>query len=137
MTSVETLEGEVNKLATNINQTYETLLSLERYSRDFNLRFYNILEESGENCVEKLQTILCDDLGIKPAIENAHRIGVPKISAANVLRPIIVKFLYRPEHFQVIQKKRSLKNGVRVPDDLIWEERQIKMKLKGSHEASV
>ena len=100
----------------------------ERYSRDFNLRFYNIPEESGENCVEKLQTILFHDLGIKPAIENAHRIGGPRISAANVSRPIIVKFLYRPERFQVIQKKRSLKNGVRVSDDLIWEDQQRKMK---------
>ena len=50
LTRVETLEGEVNKHATNINQTYERLQSLEIYSRDFNLRFYNILEESGENC---------------------------------------------------------------------------------------
>ena len=80
------------------------------------MRLYNIPEESGESCVEKLQTILCHDLGIKPAIENAHRIAGPRISAANVSRPI-VKFLYRPERFQVNQKKRSLKNGVRVSDD--------------------
>ena len=46
MTRVDKLEDEVSKLATNVNQAYERLLSLERYSRDFNLRFYNIPEDS-------------------------------------------------------------------------------------------
>ena len=130
MTRVEKLEGEVNKHATNINQAYERLQALERYSRDFNLRFYNIPENPGENCVEKLQTMLSDDLGIKPMIENAHRIGRPRTGAASDPRPVIAKFLYRPERFRVIQNKRSLKNGVRVSDDLIWEDRQQKKKLK-------
>lgn len=130
MTRVEKLEGEVNKYATNINQAYERLQALERYSRDFNLRFYNIPENPGENCVEKLQTMLSDDLGIKPMIENAHRIGRPRTGAASDPRPVIAKFLYRPERFRVIQNKRSLKNGVRVSDDLIWEDRQQKKKLK-------
>ena len=35
MTRVDKLEDEVSKLATNVNQAYERLLSLERYSRDF------------------------------------------------------------------------------------------------------
>ena len=55
MTRVEKLESEVKKHAANSNQAYERLQPLERYSRDFNLRFYNILENSGENSVEKLQ----------------------------------------------------------------------------------
>ena len=129
MTRVDKLEDEVSKLATNVNQAYERLLSLERYSRDFNLRFYNIPEDSNENCIEKLKTILSNDLGIKPVIENAHRIGGPRTGASNDPRPVIAKFLYRPERLQVIQNKRSLKNGVRISDDLIWEDRQ-KKKLK-------
>ena len=32
--------------------------------------------------------------------------------------------------FCVIQRKRNLKNGVRVSEDLIWEDRQKKKKLK-------
>ena len=62
MTRVDKLEDEVSKLATNVNQAYERLLSLERYSRDFNLPFYNIPEDSNENCIEKLKTILFNDL---------------------------------------------------------------------------
>ena len=86
MTRVDKLEDEVSKLATNVNQAYERLLSLERYSRDFNLRFYKV---SNENCIEKLKTILSNDLGIKPVIENAHRIGGPRTGASNDPRPVI------------------------------------------------
>ena len=103
----------------------------------FNLRFYNIPEDSNDNCIEKLKTILSNDLGIKPVIENAHRIGGPRTGASNDPRPVIAKFLYRPERLQVIQNKRSLKNGVRMSDDLIWEDRQKKEEVKRSHETSV
>ena len=64
-------------------------------------------------------------------IESAHRIGGHRTGASNDPRPVIAKFLYRPERLQVIQNKRSLKNGVRISDDLIWEDRQKKKKLKG------
>ena len=124
------MEDEVSEFATNVNQAYERLLSLERYSRDFNLRFYNIPEDSNENCIEKLKTILSNDLGIKPVIENAHRIGGPRTGASNDPGPVIAKFLYRPERLQVVQNKRSLKNRVKISDDLIWEDRQKKKKLK-------
>ena len=62
MTWVDKLEDEISKLATNVNKVYERLLSLERHSRDFNLRFYTIPEDSNENCIEKLKTILSNDL---------------------------------------------------------------------------
>ena len=138
MTRVDKLEDEVSKLATNVNQAYERLLSLERYSRDFNLRFYNIPEDSNENCIEKLKTILSNDLGIKPVIENPHRIGGPRTGASNDPRPVIAKFLHRPERLQVIQNKRSLKNDVKISDDLIWEDGQkIKEEIKGNNETSV
>lgn len=79
---------------------------------------------------DKWQTILSDDLGIKPVIENARRIGGPRPRARTDLRPVIAKFLYRPEYFQIIWKKRSLKSDVRVPDYLIWEDQQKKKKLR-------
>ena len=63
-------------------------------------------------------------------IESAHRIRGHRTGASNDPRPVIAKFLYRPERLQVIQNKRSLKNGVRISDDLIWEDRQKKKKLK-------
>ena len=133
MTRVDKLEDEVSKLATNVNQAYERLLSLERYSRDFNLRFYNIPEDSNENCIEKLKTILSNDLSIKPVIGNAHRIGGPRTGASNDPRPVTAKFLYRPKRLQVIQNKRSLKKDVRISDDLIWEDPEVKR----NHETSV
>ena len=60
-------------------------------------------------------------------IENAHRIGPFK--GDGTPRPILVKFLYRPERFRVIKKKRDLRDGVRVSDDLIREDRQKKKQL--------
>ena len=113
MTGVDKLEDEVSKLATNINQAYERLLSLERYSRDLNLRFYNIPQDSNENCTEQLKKrpyYLMIWTCIKPVIENGHRIGGPRTSASNDPRPVIAKFIYRLERLKVIQKKRSLKN---------------------------
>ena len=77
-----------------------------------------------------MKTILSNDLGIKSVIENAHMIGGPRTGASNDPGPVIAKFLYRPERLQVIQNKRSLKNRVRISDDLIWEDRQKKKKLK-------
>ena len=42
----------------------ERILALERYSKEYNLRFYNVPETPGENCIDKLQTILHKDLNI-------------------------------------------------------------------------
>ena len=116
MTRVDKLEDEVSKLATNVNQAYERLLSLERYSRDFNLRFYNIPEDSNENCIEKLKTILSNDLGIKPVIENAHRIGGPRTGASNDPRPVIAKFLYQSinQSFILTRYVKELKNSFKI-----------------------
>ena len=77
-------------------------------------------------------------MGIKPVIENPHRIGGPRTGASNDPRPVIAKFLHRPERLQVIQNKRSLKNDVKISDDLIWEDGQkIKEEIKGNNETSV
>ena len=67
--------------------------------------------------------ILENDLQLQPSIENARRIGPFKDDGTP--RPILAKFLYRPERFRVIQKKRDLRDSVRVSDDLIWGDRQL------------
>ena len=51
----DVLETEVNNNAASIDRAYEKLISIRRYSRDFNLRFYNIPERPGGNCIETLQ----------------------------------------------------------------------------------
>ena len=127
-TRIDRIENDITKYAKEIYETYERLLSLERYSRDYNLRFYNIPESTSEDCIAKLRDILENDLQFHPNIENANRIG--RFKDNGTARPILAKFLYPPEWFRVIKKKRELRNGVRVSDDLIWEDRQKKKKLR-------
>lgn len=111
-----------------INKIHERTLHLERYSRDFNLRFNNIPEEQGEDCIKRLQDIIYYDLnGLSPEIENAHRTGK---SIPGKPRTIIAKFLYRPERKEILRQKRNLSNGVWVTEDLIWEDLQKKKQLK-------
>ena len=45
---VDEIEVSVQNHVTTISQMYERLLSLERYSREYNLRFHNIKESPGE-----------------------------------------------------------------------------------------
>ena len=74
-TRIDQIENVITKNAKEIDDTYERLLSLERYSRDYNLRFYNIPESTGEDCIAKLRDIIENDLQLQSNIENAHRIG--------------------------------------------------------------
>lgn len=104
------------------------MLSLERYSREYNLRFHNIPESPGEDCLQKINDIKkSNQLNLEPQIENAHRAG-----ARSDVKPraIICKFVYRPERYKVIKKKRDLKDGVWITEDLIWEDRKKKKKLR-------
>ena len=120
-TKIDQIENYITKYAQEINDTYERLLSLERYSRDYNLRFYNISDSTGEDCIAKLRDILESELQLQPSVEDAHRISP---------RQILAKFLYRLEHFRVIKKRRDLSDGLRVSHDLIWEDRQKKKQLR-------
>ena len=64
---------------------------------------------------------------MEPEIENEHRVGSRNDDKPQV---IICKFLYRPQRYKVIQKKRDLEDGIWVTEDLIWEDREAKKKLK-------
>ena len=90
-TRIDRIENDITKYAKEIDETYERLLSLERYSRDYNLRFYNIPESTSKDCIAKLPDILENDLQLHPNIENAHRIGPFKDDGTP--RPILW-FLY-------------------------------------------
>jgi len=104
-TKIDRIKNDITKYAKEIDETYERLLSLERYSTDYNLRFYNIPESTGEDCIAKLRVMLDNDPQFHPNIKNAHRIGPFKDDGS--ARPILAKFLYRPERFKVIKKKRE------------------------------
>ena len=124
---VDEIEVSVQNHVVQISQMYERLLSLERYSREYNLRFHNIEESPGEDCLQKIHDILANQLNLEPKLENAHRVGPRSDSKP---RAIICKFVYRPERYKVIRKKRDLKDGVWITEDLIWEDREKKKKLK-------
>ena len=116
---LSTNKNSIEELQTKLNDYKERCLHLERYSRDFNLRFLNIPEEQEEDCVEKLQTILYDLLGYQANIENAHRTGRKRPGKP---RHIIAKFLYRPERRKVFTNRKNLGNNVWIVEDMIKED---------------
>ena len=124
---VDEIGSSVQNHTTQVAQMNERLLSLERYSREYNLRFHNIPESPGEVCLLKINDILANQLNVEPKIENAHRVGARNDGKS---RAIICKFVYRSERYKVIQKKRDLKDGVWITEDLIWEDREKKKKLR-------
>ena len=90
---VDEIESSVQKHAKQIEGIRERLLSLERYSQEYNLRFRNVPESTDEDCVQKVRNFLSNQLDMEPEIENAHRVGPRNDDKPRV---IICKFLYRP-----------------------------------------
>ena len=84
------------------------------------MRFYKIPEQTDEDCIDTLEKIISNDLNLEAAIENAHRIGPSREDGSP--RPIIAKFLYRPERRDILRKKKLLKNGIYISEDLIPED---------------
>ncbi|CAH3108186.1 unnamed protein product [Pocillopora meandrina] len=80
---IEEIESTMQNQAQQIGAMHERFLSIERYSREYNLRFHNIPESPGEDCPE-------DRNQGRPG--NAHRIGP---SIADKPRAIICKFCFR------------------------------------------
>ena len=109
----------------------DDLKRLERYSRKFNLRFVGIPEckaPEPENCGKVVQDMIRNVLGFDVDIENAPPTG--KMDE-NKPRQIIVKFLRRPQRFQVLQRKKDVfkEHNIIVCEDLIPEDLQMRRKL--------
>ena len=134
---VDCNESDLGKYSKDVGSFYERLVSIERYSRGSNLRFYNIPEVVGEDGILKLTEIISSDLNIRPTIENADRVGTRKEDGPP--RPILAKFLYRPKRKAINNKKKNFKNDVRTSEDLFWKDRERKKQLrtvmKETHEA--
>ena len=82
--------------------------SLTASSRSLQAAAPKILQCSrihSEDCIAKLCDILDSDLQVQPTIENAHRIGAPKSDGSP--RPILAKFLYRPEQFRITDQEEE------------------------------
>ena len=104
-TRIDQIENDITKYAKEIDDAYERLLCLERNSMDYNLRFYNIPESTGEDCIAKLRDIIENDLQLQSNIANANRVGPFKDDGTP--RPILAKFLYRPERLE-LSKRRGI-----------------------------
>ena len=112
---IDEIESATQNQAQQIGAMHERLLSIECYSREYNLSFHNIPKSPAEDCRQKIGDILTEQLKMELTIENAHRV-VPSIT--DKPRAIICKFIYRPERFKVLQKKRDLQNNVWITADL-------------------
>ena len=134
----KTLEEKVNDLTKQVKTLIEQLmpeidnrvLELERYTRGFNLRFYNFPEEINnqrkEDCKAKLQNKLASVGLPNIKIENAHRVG-PYNPQAKGPRGIIARFHERPEKKQVLAKRTQLyAAGCPVFDDLCKQDLMAK-----------
>ena len=53
-----------------------------------------------------------------------------RLCQAGSARPIIVKFPYRPKIRDILRKKKEMKNGMNVSEDLELEDRKKKTQLR-------
>lgn len=123
----------VSKLDNYMPVVDTRLVELERYTRGFNLRFYNIPEHLSttqkEDCRGKLNSIL-EGVGLTNIpIENAHRVG-PFNAGNNRPRAIIARFNNRPDRRLVLNKRGALFTAhVPVFEDLCKQD----LDAKGKH----
>ena len=88
---IDEIESATQNQAQQIGAMHERLLSIECYSREYNLSFHNIPESPAEDCRQKIGDILNEQLKMESTIENAHRVG-PSIT--DKPRAIICKFFF-------------------------------------------
>ena len=134
-TQIDELTTAKSSMSSTITSQQQRISALEnqldnslRYSRGVNLRFLDIPEANGEDCIGLVQELIKDVLGFQADIENAHRSG--KVIPGKP-RHIITKFLRRPQRFQVLRQRSLFFNkGFRVFEDLIHKDLQARRSLK-------
>lgn len=117
------------KLATEVKKCNEACLSLERYSRNFNIRIQNIPEdkdESPEISVQKAKEVIKNVTKLDIEVEYGHRLGK---SNNNKPRTIIIKLFSRFQIRKVMAKRKEMYlNGFPVFMDLPQADHETKMK---------
>ena len=112
---VEKLEAERNEWRQAQEHLQRQITSLEAHSRRDNLVFENVAEEEGENCAQKLASIIKKDLGIQTSIQFSR---VHRLHSDNKPRPLIAKFHFFPHRDLVWSRRSSLKgNVIRMRED--------------------
>ena len=64
------LQAEIENLKTRLLEEQEKIIALENYSRSKNLRFMNVPEHNGENCMDVVYDIIENDMNIN--VEDIH-----------------------------------------------------------------
>lgn len=108
----------------------------QQHSRKSNVRVYGVkeCEEQYEDCVEVVQTLFEEKLGVtlsKEDIDAAHRVGRIDNPNRKGPRAILVKFLRRTHKAVVVKNRRKLK-GTRtiIVDDLCKEVYELYNRLE-------
>ena len=123
------LETEIDALKVRFSKEQEKVIALENYSRRENLRFMNVPEREGENCVDIIYDIIENELDMD--VENLqfhaiHRVGKRRspdeTSKAAYPRPIIARFLCREDRDMVLKAKGRLRNSSRFKDAYITQD---------------
>ena len=133
---------EQNKLITEVKRKLGVkVLNLERYSRDFNLRFDGIEESTNENCREviaqKIKEYILypgNECEILELVENARRTGSKvesKASNQKKCRQLIAKCYSRPIRREIAKAARVSVNKDRnnpfsIYEDMPKEDYQLK-----------
>ena len=123
---IRNLEGNYE---INVKKCQEATLSLERYSRDFNVRINNIKEEKGETpevTINKAKAIVKQVCDIELDIEYGHRTG--KIGE-NSPRTVIFKLYSRLEKRKLMSKRKEMfAAGFPMFNDLPKQDLEEKLK---------
>ena len=101
-----------------MKEAQENLVALENYTRRENLRFMNIPESRGENCLDIIYDVLENDLKINVddiRFHAVHRVGKSQNNGATPARPrpIIARFVVREDRDAVFNVKSRLKSSSR------------------------
>nr|XP_006825695.1 PREDICTED: LINE-1 type transposase domain-containing protein 1-like [Saccoglossus kowalevskii] len=126
------LHRELSVANEKITSNGNAQLNLERYSRNYNLRFGGIPEQSGEDCENVIRSLIKDKFSIPDiAIDNAHRtlvVSKSRDSSRTSPRHIIVKFPLRLQRRKILSMRQEvLKNtSILVQVDLCPADYNIK-----------
>lgn len=131
--------AEIDQLKMKLAEEQEKVIALETYSRRENLRFMNIPEQTGENCIDTVYDIIENELKISTddiQFQAVHRVGkvLPAINeqAKASPRPIIARFLLREDRDYVLKAKNKLKKSEKYKDAYITQDyaRAVQMERK-------
>lgn len=110
VTHTEGIEKAKLDLNKKISELNSKLLLLEKHDRKYNLLFYGIQEEPGEDVIDKLKTMFINDLEIdEDRVESmyfAHGHRLP--SRGQGPKPIILRFISFEDRELVLSNARKL-----------------------------